>query len=213
MTFKRFFYYGPFSFTTGAIIASGFGYNGFSIEPKTEKRVEKWDKVVGVYIWNVETGSSPNEMVKDWNHQVHLWLKFYVQNRLVPHGKRAGAKENLLTFLVSAFWHGFYPFYYVMFFGAALLTEVSKDIFKMRQIFAFLPIPARMVLANVFSMLGMNYLGILFNALTFENGLKFMSETYYLFYVFCFSFLIISRSFNLVGILTKNQRKLNEKKE
>jgi hypothetical protein len=28
MSIKRFFYYGPFSITTGAIIASGLGYNG-----------------------------------------------------------------------------------------------------------------------------------------------------------------------------------------
>ena len=28
MSFKRFFYYNPFSMTTGAIIASGLGYNG-----------------------------------------------------------------------------------------------------------------------------------------------------------------------------------------
>ena len=35
MTFKRFFYYGPFCATTGAVQASGLGYNGKKKDPKT----------------------------------------------------------------------------------------------------------------------------------------------------------------------------------
>lgn len=68
MTFKRFFYYGPFLFTTGAIQASGLGYNGEG----------KWDKIMGVYVWNCETETSVIGMLRWWNHQVHLWLKFYI---------------------------------------------------------------------------------------------------------------------------------------
>jgi hypothetical protein len=62
MSFKRFFYYNPFSMTTGAIIASGLGYNG------KQKGQDQWDKIVGVYIWEVETASSPIEMLRFWNH-------------------------------------------------------------------------------------------------------------------------------------------------
>ena len=35
MTFKRPFYYGPFCATTGAVRASGLGYNGIRKDPKT----------------------------------------------------------------------------------------------------------------------------------------------------------------------------------
>ena len=35
MTFKRFFYYGPFCATTGGIQSSGLGYNGVKKDPKT----------------------------------------------------------------------------------------------------------------------------------------------------------------------------------
>jgi hypothetical protein len=62
MTFKRFFYYNPFSMTTGAIIASGLGYNG------EEKGDHQWDKIIGVYAWECETASSPIEMLRFWNH-------------------------------------------------------------------------------------------------------------------------------------------------
>jgi hypothetical protein len=44
-----------------------------------------------------------------------------------------------MTFIVSAFWHGFYPFYYVMFFVAAILGELTKDLYKSRIFFAFIP--------------------------------------------------------------------------
>jgi lysophospholipid acyltransferase len=125
MTVRRFFYYGPFLFTTGAIQASGLGYNGNG----------KWDKVIGVYWKEIEFGTSVIELLRAWNHQVHLWLKFYVQCRLVDPGQRATFAQSMITFIVSAFWHGFYPSYYIMFFFAAILSEVNKDIFKAQVIF------------------------------------------------------------------------------
>lgn len=69
--------------------------------------------------------------------------------------------ENMATFIVSAFWHGFYPFYYVMFFLAAILSEVAKDIFKARILFRFIPSSLRPFIANFLSFLCMNYFGIL----------------------------------------------------
>ena len=62
MTVRRFFYYNPFCMTTGAIIASGLGYDG------KQNGEDKWNKIVGVYVWEVETSSSAMEMFKYWNH-------------------------------------------------------------------------------------------------------------------------------------------------
>ena len=66
-TIRRSFYYSPFSATTGAIIASGFGYNGFKTDEK-DKRIHKWDKVVGVYWFECETVTSPVDVFRYWNH-------------------------------------------------------------------------------------------------------------------------------------------------
>ena len=46
MTFKRFFYYGPFSATTGACIASGLGYNGVKkhVVNETEEESDNQNK-------------------------------------------------------------------------------------------------------------------------------------------------------------------------
>jgi len=53
------------------------------------------------------------------------------------------------TFIVSAFWHGFYPFYYVMFFFAAIMNEVAKDLYKSRVLFSkFVPKELHWIVAN-----------------------------------------------------------------
>ncbi len=79
---------------------------------------------------------------------IHLWLKHYVYNRVITPGKRAGLKENLATFIISAFWHGFYPLYYVMFFFAAFLTELSKELYRSRRLFKAIPYPLNSILAK-----------------------------------------------------------------
>jgi lysophospholipid acyltransferase len=77
-----------------------------------------------------------------------LWLKHYVHLRATPKGQRAGPRESGLVFMVSAFWHGFYPFYYFMFFFAAILGEVCKDIYRARYIFRNIPYPISSILAK-----------------------------------------------------------------
>jgi lysophospholipid acyltransferase len=57
----------------------------------------------------------------------------------VREDERPGTIQNLITFLVSAFWHGFYPFYYVMFIFAGLFAELTKDIYRSRIFFEFIP--------------------------------------------------------------------------
>ena len=79
---------------------------------------------------------------------IHLWLKHYVYNRVSIPGKPAGIRENMATFIVSAFWHGFYPFYYVMFFFCAFLTELAKEIYRSRIFFRWIPYRLKCVLAK-----------------------------------------------------------------
>jgi len=126
-------YYTPFCFSDSSLIACGISYNGFT--KKDGAIIYKWDKLVNIYVWILETSSSPVEMMKLWNHQIHLWLKNYVTLRLVGPGKSVGFKENMITFMVSAIWHGFYPFYYIMFAQCAVFVQVAKEIYRSRIIF------------------------------------------------------------------------------
>lgn len=159
MTVKRFFYYGPFKFTTGAFQATGLGYNGHN----PNKPELEWSKVEGAFIWDIESANSVTIMLRAWNHQVHLWLKFYILAR-IQQGDRPSFFESMSTFVVSAFWHGFYPSYYIMFMIAAVLQEVNKDVYKSWALWYKL-IPVKQVrfgLSFFFGFCCMNYLGILF---------------------------------------------------
>lgn len=203
MTVKRFFYYGPFSFTTGSVQAAGLGYNGAVVKKDEEKTITKhrWDKIIGVYVYELETSTSAIEMLRFWNHQVHLWLKFYV-------GARTTIMPAMAAFAASAFWHGFYPSYYVTFFLAAVLSEVTKDVYKSWVLFRFIPGWLRLFLANQVSLFTMNYLGVIFGSLTFEKGLAFMSATNYIVPLGLFVLLAFMRGINLVGIAKGVEKKL-----
>jgi hypothetical protein len=68
----RFFYYGPFKITNGAVIAAGLSYNG------SENGKNKWDKINSMEIIGFECSTSIVDALRGWNHQIHLWLKYYI---------------------------------------------------------------------------------------------------------------------------------------
>lgn len=72
---------------------------------------------------------------------IHIWLKHYVYNRTLVKGKKPGLWNSMAVFIISAFWHGFYPFYYVMFFFCAFFAELAKDVYRSRVFFRFIPHP------------------------------------------------------------------------
>ena len=84
----------------------------------------------------------------------------------------------MVTFMVSAFWHGFYPWYYVLFFQAALVVEVTKDVFKSRCLFTFIPKFLWNPLGNILTMVVLNSIGLLQNAITWERGVGYLHATY-----------------------------------
>ena len=113
----------------------------------------------------------------------------------------------MATFLVSAFWHGFHPFTYACFFVAAICVEVAKDLYKARIIFSFIPSVIRPLIANFLTMLALNYLGTLHNAMSFENGFIFCGATYYFVIIGSILILATSRIFGLVKYAQKLEKK------
>lgn len=81
-------------------------------------------------IFVLETSPSPKFRTAAWNTSIALWLRhcFYT-----PMNTALGfSKENaqLLTFMLSAFWHGFYPVYYVVMFLIFTSSHMEKMLFK-----------------------------------------------------------------------------------
>jgi lysophospholipid acyltransferase len=116
-------YYGVWSLTEGACILSGLGYNG--IDSKTGK--VKWNRLENVNPYHLETAQNSRSYLENWNKNTNVWLRNYVYLRVTPKGKKPGFRASLATFATSAFWHGFYPGYYMTFILGALIQTVAKN--------------------------------------------------------------------------------------
>ena len=108
------------------------------------------------------------------------------------------------TFTVSAFWHGFYPFYYFMFFMCGMMVELSKEVYRARALFDWVPMPN--LFAYFFSMLALNFLGTSFNLLTFERGGIFGQATNYYVFILIPLFLVIFKIFDVVGMAKRKEK-------
>ncbi|KAK6362044.1 lysophospholipid acyltransferase [Orbilia blumenaviensis] len=117
----RFKYYGIWSLTEGACILAGLGYNGLD----ENKRI-RWDRVNNIDAWTLETAQNSRALLEAWNKNTNKWLRNYVYLRVTPKGKKPGFRSSMATFVTSAFWHGFYPGYYLAFTTASLVQTVAK---------------------------------------------------------------------------------------
>jgi len=202
MQCRKFMFYIPWCLTDSALIACGLAYKA---GPPGVGHT--WDRIVSVYVWALESDPSPPAKMVYWNHGVHLWLKNHVALRLVKKGERLTTAPNMLTFLVSAFWHGFYPFYYIMFFMAALFVETCKDIYRARSLFAGIPAPISFIVAHFLVTLPMNYFGTSMCCLTFEKGWNFMKGTYSFVYILVPLTFVIVKMSGIVGYAKKLEAK------
>ncbi|RAL07759.1 lysophospholipid acyltransferase [Aspergillus homomorphus CBS 101889] len=116
-------YYGVWSLTEGACILSGMGYNGF--DPKSG--VVFWNRLENVDPWSLETAQNSHGYLGSWNKNTNHWLRNYVYLRVTPKGKKPGFRASMATFTTSAFWHGFYPGYYLTFILGSIIQTVAKS--------------------------------------------------------------------------------------
>jgi len=121
------------------------------------KGEHQWDKFVGVYLLDCELASNANSFLNRWNHRVHIWLKYYISERLAGNGQRPTTKVYLITFMTSAFWHGFYPFYYVAFSYALLNSFFAKDCYSMWILFRPIPKQIRTACCIFVTQFSVNY--------------------------------------------------------
>lgn len=97
-------------------ICAGNGYTG--VDPET--RTTLWANVHNFDFFEVETAPNLKVLIDAWNIGTVRWLREVVYLR-APLRIR-----TILVFLVSAFWHGLYPGYYLMFPSFALFTYTSR---------------------------------------------------------------------------------------
>jgi len=81
-----------------------------------------WENSSNVDIWKFETAENVQTLSKEWNKKTSLWLTRYVYYR---------TNGSLVSvYSTSAFWHGFYPGYYMFFLSVPLMTFAERIIKK-----------------------------------------------------------------------------------
>lgn len=116
-------YYGVWSLTEGACILAGIGYKG--VDPRTGKA--DWNRLQNVRPLDIELAQNSHAYLGNWNINTNKWLRNYVYLRVTPKGKKPGFRATLATFVTSAFWHGFYPGYYMAFILASFIQNIAKS--------------------------------------------------------------------------------------
>jgi lysophospholipid acyltransferase len=112
----------------GACVTAGFGYDA---------NKDKWLQIQHADFFGVEFAPNLRGVMTNWNQAVSRWLRYYVYTRIgpieahIPGGtKKPTLKNTILTFTVSAFWHGFYPGYYLMWSVMAIAQNVATSMHR-----------------------------------------------------------------------------------
>jgi len=191
---SRMKYYAGFYLAQASVDASGLSFNGYDAEGHA-----KYDKIVGVDI-KLELADNPKFVLDNWNKQVQLWLKRYVYFRYVSEkdiksNPRMAEQATLITFIASAFWHGFYPVYYIGFFNLFLLLQTSRYIYKASWKFRNIPEPLAYVIRFVLTFTMFNFFGAGFQLLEIGKALTFFKITWYIptILVATYLFFIVTR--------------------
>ena len=206
MIVAKFRYTSAWKLTECSMIASGMGYT------ENSKIGNKWERAVSINWEKTEYAWTAKEMVENWNISVSIWLRRCLFNRILKAGKDPMKPSNTrksiaqhATYLFSAFWHGFYPAYYLMFFCFSISTEISKMVY----ITDWSWLPGKNILKWVAWILMWNignYNGVVFLALDMGYALNFLKHIYY----FPVILLAIGWSFfKVTGIHLKPKTKSN----
>ncbi|XP_073081124.1 lysophospholipid acyltransferase 1 isoform X4 [Manis javanica] len=109
-------YYFAWTLADAVNNAAGFGFSG----------VDKngnfcWDLLSNLNIWKIETATSFKMYLENWNIQTATWLKRVCYERVPRY-------PTVLTFVLSALWHGVYPGYYFTFLTGTLITVAARTV-------------------------------------------------------------------------------------
>mmetsp|Transcript_32830 Transcript_32830/g.57362 ORF Transcript_32830/g.57362 Transcript_32830/m.57362 type:complete len:461 (+) Transcript_32830:2197-3579(+) len=120
-------YYVAWKLSEAGCVATGFSFNG-AIDGKNN-----WNRTLGCEVLKIEFSWTIKTAIEGWNVSVSDWLRRYSYERILLSSDKPSATLRSIaqhgTFILSAFWHGFYPAYYVFFFNFSILSECSKMIY------------------------------------------------------------------------------------
>uniref|UniRef100_A0A1I8NUD6 Lysophospholipid acyltransferase 1 n=1 Tax=Stomoxys calcitrans TaxID=35570 RepID=A0A1I8NUD6_STOCA len=123
-TTTRFKYYHAWLLADAIANNSGLGFTGYDKDGNAN-----WDLISNINVFGFEFATNIRDAINNWNCGTNRWLRTIVYER-VP--KQYG---TMLTFALSAVWHGFYPGYYLTFATGALMVtsaRMARRMFRFR---------------------------------------------------------------------------------
>eukprot|EP00099_Drosophila_melanogaster_P011948 NP_001286265.1 oysgedart, isoform B [Drosophila melanogaster] len=111
----RFKYYHAWLLADAICNNSGLGFTGYDKDGNS-----KWDLISNINVLSFEFSTNMRDAINNWNCGTNRWLRTLVYER-VP--QQYG---TLLTFALSAVWHGFYPGYYLTFATGAVVVTAAR---------------------------------------------------------------------------------------
>jgi len=175
-------FYFAWKVAEGASILGGFGFEGYSEDGK----VIGWKGVENIDVIGYETAPNMQSIAKNWNKRTQGWLERYTYHR--------SGKSLIMTYFISALWHGLYPGFFIMFMSMALMTNVER-LFKSRLNPIIIPefdgynlktYPKGIVgqlywaVCLVMTFAFMNYMAQVFSMGSLENCLTALGGSYYM---------------------------------
>ncbi|KAI9913169.1 hypothetical protein PsorP6_005624 [Peronosclerospora sorghi] len=167
-------YYSAWKIAEGATVLCGFGFQGFHEDGSSRG----WNGVSNMDIMGFEFSQSIRASSRAWNKGTQNWLERYVYSRT--------GNSLVATYFVSAFWHGFYPGYYLFFMSLPLATAVNRLAFKrLRPRFieadGSFGVKKKVydVLSYVVTLFAMHYFVLPFQAMSWEHSLATLKNTYF----------------------------------
>mmetsp|Transcript_12712 Transcript_12712/g.23706 ORF Transcript_12712/g.23706 Transcript_12712/m.23706 type:complete len:343 (+) Transcript_12712:347-1375(+) len=106
-------YFGGWKLAEAALVATGLSYSG-----------KDWERCIGIRCLPMWTSLTLKPMVDSWNISVTMWLRKYIYFRVISAYPKARALAQFATLMASAFWHGFYPAYYIFFINIFFLNDL-----------------------------------------------------------------------------------------
>jgi lysophospholipid acyltransferase len=181
-------YYSGWKLSAAALNLCGFNY---------QKKADDFNRIE-VNISKIELTINPKTKIEYWNRTVHLWLKYYVFMRLIDIKikplYRNKTLAKFITFVISAFWHGFYLSYYVFFIQFFLIEHCAAVFEEKFGVFTYMEKARGPLFALfVFSTISLySFFGINFGLLRLESMYNFNKSFYFVPDIFILALFVIS---------------------
>jgi hypothetical protein len=184
-------YYFTWKMAEASANLSGFGLR------IDEKGNEHWDTVTNSHVLDIELAGNVRDITTFWNLKTAEWLKHYVYFRQVKVGAKVPDYANHLTMALSAFWHGFYPGYYLAFAIGAFSVDLMRRYRRLLRPIVVITKedgkevgvhqPQKLVydiIAHFFTKIFFNYGMTAFLALSFERAIILYTRLYFFPHIF-----------------------------